>query len=415
MGKKEEIVEKYLNYVSSFIEKGKYKQALYFLKKVKNINPAETRIYKNLGLMNFHRGKFYNAIMNYQKALESNKSDAELYYYIGCAYYYSGQIDTAIKYFEKTLEVNPNFSQALYNLGLTYEIKKEHSKAFEYIQKAMRISPDVKEVVLVPRFLDKKEEEISLEDIGESLKTTLEKFIQLQIQNMKAKFSFLKRKKEEKFKIYFDYGVELQKEQRYGEAIKYFEKAQKIEPDNLQVLVEKGKSFYSLCKMDKAEECFKKVIEKDEYNKEANYYLGCIYQYKGANEKAIHIFKKIISFYPDYALAYYSIAECYEKIQDMKSSVSFMEKAVKLNPYIKDLLPQIVQQESHRMKQIKAYSERGFLFTFAFFLYLAILNIIVYILDIILEFLYAKEKYEKIYVRIESVRNKLKNYIKKIE
>jgi tetratricopeptide (TPR) repeat protein len=60
----------------------------------------------------------------------------------------------------------------------------------------------------------------------------------------------------------------------YDQAIIYYQKALKDDPDSLTLLTSLGRAYYNLGKYDKAEESFKEAIEVKEDYPNAVFYLG---------------------------------------------------------------------------------------------------------------------------------------------
>ncbi len=69
------------------------------------------------------------------------------------------------------------------------------------------------------------------------------------------------------FKEYYDTGLLLVKQEKYDDAIEYFNKALEVEPNNLQILNDKGNTLYSLGKYNEAIKCYEIILKVEPENK----------------------------------------------------------------------------------------------------------------------------------------------------
>ncbi len=76
---------------SIYLSRGEYDQAISEFTKAVEMNPKDSRAYKNRGAAYMNKGQYNQAISDYTKALEINPRDAEVYNARGRTYYFSGK------------------------------------------------------------------------------------------------------------------------------------------------------------------------------------------------------------------------------------------------------------------------------------------------------------------------------------
>ena len=415
MQKSSEKFEKHFEVARTFLKKNNLRKAQEFFKKALIYNSDDYRVYKELGLILYHQCKFSESIQDYLRALQLNPQDFEIYYRLGCVYYYNGQIDASIAHFERAISLNKDFAPSYYCLGLAYEIKGKIEESLEHIQKALMLSPNVKDLILIPKNLNKRED-ITIDAVLEGLKLGSSNFINTVLEKLLVKVPPIYSRKKDKFLFYFEAGINLIKERRFDLGILNLKKALEFNRKSFKTYQQIGLAYFYLGKMDLAEKNISSAIELEETDLYSNYYLGCIFLQTGNLDKAISIFQRIIKQDEKFAPAYYSLGIAYEKDGEIMKSFNAMEKAVSLDPNVRDLVPTIGAEREFEKEKLKSLSgKRGFFSTLFLILYLTFLHSIIYLLERIQDLIYGREKYEKFYNRIDRNKIGLKEYIKRIE
>ena len=113
-----------------------------YLIKAIETNPKEV-YYKDLAGMLFDSGNKQDAIYYYKKILELNINDIQSWFNLGLAYMETKNIDEAIKSFTSVVNINPDDSETLGILGNLYlNNKRDPVNAIAYFQKALSLKPD---------------------------------------------------------------------------------------------------------------------------------------------------------------------------------------------------------------------------------------------------------------------------------
>ncbi|WP_457611767.1 tetratricopeptide repeat protein, partial [Methanocaldococcus sp.] len=159
---------------------------------------------------------------------------------------------------------------------------------------------------------------------------------------------------------------------RYEEALKYTDEALKIENDNYVLMYLKGLILHRLGRYEEAYKIFKKLVEDfnvewldviknlvslclelEKYEEAIKYAelglkhreddvvllasLGEAYEKLGDKEKALKLYKKCLSLYPNYIRVLLNLARLYEKDENVEKAVEYYKKLLdaKKHRYIK--------------------------------------------------------------------------------
>jgi len=119
-------------------------------------------------------------------------------------------------------------------------------------------------------------------------------------------------KNKENFDEYMQLGNTLMGSEKYNEAIKYFEKAEKIDIMNLDVHLSKGIAYANLENYDEAKDEFEKALKIDKKCGVAYFHIGNIEILNDNKSKGIELYNNAIAYGYDNAQVYYSLGLMYE-------------------------------------------------------------------------------------------------------
>ena len=131
----------------------------------------------------------------------------------------------------------------------------------------------------------------------------------------------------------------------FQEAINYFERANKLDPMDIETYFNLGRANASIEEYDEAEKYFKKVILIDKSNPMIYFELGNISFLKDNFEKGLEYYNKAISNGYDESNLYFNLGMIYEELENYNMSIRNYTKAIerdKFNP-------------EYRLKQVSAY------------------------------------------------------------
>ena len=125
------------------LESGKYEQSEIIFLELIELDPDNSKAYKNLGNAVFSQGKLEEAVAYYQKGLSlEGDADATTYYNLGMVFHQQGKLEEAIACFEKFLLLNPNSADALNNLGNSFQRLGKFDEGIACFQKALTLEPN---------------------------------------------------------------------------------------------------------------------------------------------------------------------------------------------------------------------------------------------------------------------------------
>ena len=104
-----------------------------------------------------------------------------------------------------------------------------------------------------------------------------------------------------------DYGVTLQNLELYHQALEAYYRVLSIQPKNIWVLINKGSVLHALKKYTDALACYDTVLSTEKNNPIAFAYKGLCIAESGNTQLAIKYFKKALSIDTEYQLAKVSI------------------------------------------------------------------------------------------------------------
>jgi tetratricopeptide (TPR) repeat protein len=112
----------------------------------------------------------------------------------------------------------------------------------------------------------------------------------------------------------------------YGEkALEYLKKAREYQPDNIQIVNVLGDLYEKMNKIDEAEECYLKIMEKSGKNPKAYYVVANFYQNHDQVKKAEDMYKQRIDMEPENPEGYHYIAGFYQNQNDWYKAVENYE------------------------------------------------------------------------------------------
>ncbi len=112
-----------------------------------------------------------------------------------------------------------------------------------------------------------------------------------------------------------------------------FDKSLSLNPTDVDSLIGKSIAEESLDLFDDAVITLKKVIEVDEYNEEAYYNLGTLYEREDKYEIAIEHLSMAVSLDEGYLEAWYELGYCYEILNRFDKALQAYDKYLEIDPF----------------------------------------------------------------------------------
>ncbi|MFM7389892.1 MAG: tetratricopeptide repeat protein [Vampirovibrionales bacterium] len=208
-------------------------------------NPEDTYALYNLGVLEYEDQNYQFAIDHWLKCLEySDEIDSDTYYCLGLAYEGLEQHSAALSVFEKTLEIDPTHVECMVAAGRLFVQFNNLGKGLELYDLALTYDSEQAEAHLGLALVNARLQQ--WEDVTKGL-TTLEEL-------MPDNPSFLNLA-----------GLVAFKEERWSDAVTFFEQALEQTEDYLAALNNLGYAYEKQGKLKRAIKCFQAVLSHPEF------------------------------------------------------------------------------------------------------------------------------------------------------
>ena len=119
---------------------------------------------------------------------------------------------------------------------------------------------------------------------------------------------------------------------RYDAAIECYQRALKIDPNNVEIFYSMGNAWKSQGDLDAAIECYQRALIIKPNYVEAHYNLGNALRLNGKLASALDSYKRAIKIKPDFAAAYYNMGVALKEKGELEPSIYSYHQAIKLKP-----------------------------------------------------------------------------------
>ena len=254
------------------------------------------------------------------KTLEYDEiSNSEL---LAWRYYYSGDYENAIFYFKNLLRNNPqniavlegisqsqyetfNYKDALLNINKAIELSSKHN---QYLTKACILAEDGIQNGIKGKIIEARN--IFKEFIGSGANQEI---------------------------YHYNYANTLSRLGQQGEAINHYEECLRINPNNASAWKNLGQVYWDIQEHEKEIDCYNKALSINPKLPQALFSKGVTlsriyHQYEEALKlmfEALEYEEKMIH---SFAYGYFGIAYAYEKLNNIKNSLKWINKGLELNP-----------------------------------------------------------------------------------
>lgn len=244
--------------------------------KVLEIMPKHSYSLLSLGAIELALNQPKKAIPLLEQVIEINPRSQEAHYLLGQAYINSGRFDKAIKEFKASLEIEPQYTEAIYALAVVYNVSGQYRQAVDYLTRSLELMPE-----------------------GD-----LEIYTALGSSHISLK--------------------------EYGPALDYYQKALKLEPENIVILSGLSEALYNLNRGREAISYLKKIIEINREFTAAYYSLGRAYLSLSQYNEALNNYLRVIELNPEFAEGYLKIGSIYQHLNQPQKTRDSFQKAKEL-------------------------------------------------------------------------------------
>lgn len=248
-------------------------------KKVTELNGTKPEFWFRLGGLLFDNKRYSEAIVEMSEAVQIFPDEFPINMILGLSNLQESNFIEAEQYLEKAIKLNPNDNNSLFAYAFALNSLNKKDEAVVYLLKSLELNNENIQALgmLGSIYSDKKEYEKSDEYYEKALKIDPEDIL---ILNNYA-YSLSVR------------GVQLER------ALEMVSKSVEKEPKNASYLDTMGWVYFKLKKYDDALELINRAYEIEKENPEIIEHLGDIYFEKGEKEKALDNWKKSLEIKKD--------------------------------------------------------------------------------------------------------------------
>ncbi|MFC5542175.1 MAG: tetratricopeptide repeat protein [Bacilli bacterium] len=131
---------------------------------------------------------------------------------------------------------------------------------------------------------------------------------------------------------YNEEGIKALQEKRYEDAVKAFTEAIEQNPEDPVGYINFGNVLAAMNEIERAERFFQKAITLDEKAATAYYGLANLYYNSERFLEAAKLYQKSIEYGIEGADSYYMLGKCFEKENQVKLALPYMQRAAELAP-----------------------------------------------------------------------------------
>ncbi|MBI4827756.1 MAG: tetratricopeptide repeat protein [Nitrospinae bacterium] len=254
----------------------------------KKERPSQFDIHMRNGRLLAERKIFDESLTEYRKALELKPDSARARHAIGEVCLMMGNTSKAEQWLLEAARANPQYVRAHESLGEFYQNQGRDDRAVAFLERAAEISPHSadRQLRLGKLYLkggDPRKADLAFQAALESdalnanLRTEIGEIYLASGEENKAAAAFKSSLSiVESVHVYNRLGIALRRKKRYDEAIKEYQKALKVAPNDEAIYYNMGRAWLEMGDYAKAEESLARALELDADFTECRELLGRI-------------------------------------------------------------------------------------------------------------------------------------------
>ena len=382
----------YVNRAKKFIEKNDFVMAEKILTDALELPQKDALVYKYLGLVYEKTGKFDMAVENYQLSADLNPNDKNIWQRLGFTLLSYGKLEQALKSFENADKVQANNTDTCTGWGMAYMKLGKYQDAYDRFLKAVAINKynfsalflaAVMEIRL--EMYDKADSKLAfLSNVAPNEGNTFEyaklKMLRGDLDNaifyanksltynsmMLPAYLLLGQLYTKKFdkenaqksfctafekglktaQLFYEWGNSLFNFGLYESAKEKFIQADKLQPENQEIMSKLALCNAILKDFDDANIYIEKI--QNENNNEIKLAIAIKDYEENRYDDSLNRLKSN----EDNTLNSLYIAKCYVKKEDFKKASEYFERTIEKNPYLKesyiDFANMLISQKDYR-------------------------------------------------------------------
>ena len=274
------------------------------------INPDASELWFARGRAFYALGSYEAAITDLNKALELDSSRPDTWHLLADVYLDYYQSRPALQTMEKASKLFPENRGTLLKLAEFELILKRYSEAFQTLNKIEAIRPNDPEALFMKGMVAKES--------GDTAAAIT------YFQHATAQDPYI-------IDAWINLG-QLMTTVDTSEAVRYFNAAESIEPENPHVLHAKARYLTDIGRNTEAMKTYRDLISHDPYYADAYFNMGLLFLQIDSLNKAKQHFELTVKTEPSYARAYYYLGLLSELSGLNKDALRQYEQSLRLDP-----------------------------------------------------------------------------------
>lgn len=323
----------------------RYQESIDIYEKILPLSDEKAQVYYQLseGAQGLHNHEL--AISYLLESLKLNPSNEEAMFELYHSYEALGKLDECILQIDIFIDNNPFSQHAWYNLGILYDKQEDYKKAIDSYEFAVAIDDQLSSAYynMGVAYMSLKEYEKAIIPFNQAKEQ--EKYIDpylyqslghcyFETENFSLSLKHYHKGLNENpsmHESWYGIGLILEQQEKWMEAVHFFEKAHKSQETNSKYLKALAQTEYQLGNITSSLENFKKAIYLDD--KDVNTWTSWSYVYheQGETDLAVQVIIDAIEELPEEAELYYRLS-CYLIVKgNLKEAFIYLENALILD------------------------------------------------------------------------------------
>jgi len=244
-----------------------------------------------------------NSVALYKHAVEKTPEVGFVQFKLGSTLAEQGRLEESLPYFKEALRIQPYDIRARYNLGIALYQQNKFELAIEQFSEIVRIYPSFEPAQRKLKMLQSMLDQITAKSARNNL--------------------VMKHVRQ---------GMIFDKQGKFNEAIKEYEKALQMNPNSVGAHQQLGSLLYRLRQVDRAIAHYMIVIRFQPDSASAHYNLGLALVDEGQVEKAIEHYRHALRIKPNFAEVYNNLGVALFQIGTPQAAIASFKEALRVRP-----------------------------------------------------------------------------------
>ncbi len=277
-------------------------------KQTKKLTPQKLKSLIQQGGAQIKTGDFSAAIETFTRILEAQPKNSTANYYLGFAFHALGDSKRASKHYIRAVKEKPTLMQGWLNLANTYMLLEQFAEAETAFRKVIDLNPDA------PQALHGLGMALGAQDEDTEAIAFFSKAYKLDPESTDVRNNLI---------------TALIKSENYNQVLEILEQIPEFQKD-LQLLRHYGIALVGIGNLEKAEQALIDYLQQDPKNQEVIYNLARLYQDQTQYEKSLEYFEKLTDKESDIKILSH-MGAVLDSLGHFEEAEKVLQKALKLN------------------------------------------------------------------------------------